>query len=74
MKVNLAEKTALVTGAARGLGQGIAAALAANGARVIVADIDFEAAQAAAAACPGARPLRFDVTNEAESSAASRKS
>jgi 3-oxoacyl-[acyl-carrier protein] reductase len=66
MKVNLAEKTALVTGAARGLGQAIAAALAANGARVMFADIDFEAAQRAAAACPGARPLRLDVTSEAE--------
>ena len=65
MKVNLAEKTALVTGAARGLGQGIAAALAANGARVIVADIDLEAAQATADACPGATALRFDVTDEA---------
>jgi len=66
MKVNLADKTALVTGAAGGLGRGIAAALAANGARVIVADINFEAAQETAAACPGAQPLRFDVTNEAE--------
>ncbi len=66
MKVNLAEKTALVTGAARGLGQAMATALAANGARVVFADIDFEAAQQAAAACPGGRPLRFDVTSEAE--------
>jgi NAD(P)-dependent dehydrogenase (short-subunit alcohol dehydrogenase family) len=66
MKVNLSDKTALVTGAAGGLGRGIAAALAANGARVIVADINFEAAQETAAACPGAQPLRFDVTSEAE--------
>jgi len=66
MKVNLAEKTALVTGAARGLGQAMAAALAANGARVIFADIDFEGAQRAAAACPDGQALRFDVTSEAE--------
>jgi len=66
MKVNLAEKTALVTGAARGLGRAMAAALAANGAQVVFADIDFAAAQQAAAACPGAWALRFDVTNEAE--------
>jgi len=66
MKVNLADKTALVTGAAGGLGRGIAAALAANGARVIVADINFGAAQETAAAYPGAQPLRLDVTNEAE--------
>ena len=66
MQVDLAGKTALVTGAAGGLGRGITTALAANGARVIVADINFEAAQKAAALCPGSQPLRFDVTNEAE--------
>jgi len=66
MKVDLSDKTALVTGAAGGLGRGITAALAANGARVIVADINFEAAREAAALCPGSQPLRFDVTNEAE--------
>jgi 3-oxoacyl-[acyl-carrier protein] reductase len=66
MKVNLADKTALVTGAAGGLGRGITTALAANGARVIVADINIEAAREATAACPGAQPLRFDVTDEAE--------
>jgi NAD(P)-dependent dehydrogenase (short-subunit alcohol dehydrogenase family) len=66
MKVDLAGKTALVTGAARGLGQAMAAALAANGAQVIFADIDFEGAQRAAAACPGGKALRLDVTSEAE--------
>ena len=66
MKVELADKTALVTGAARGLGQAMATALAANGAKVVFADIDFEGAQRAAAACPGARALRFDVTSEVE--------
>lgn len=66
MKVNLAERTALVTGAARGLGQAMAAALAANGAQVVFADIDFAAAEQAAAASPGGWPLRFDVTSEAE--------
>jgi len=66
MKVDLAEKTALVTGAARGLGQAIAATLAANGAQVVFADIDFAAAERAAAASPGGWPLRFDVTSETE--------
>jgi 3-oxoacyl-[acyl-carrier protein] reductase len=66
MKVNLAEKTALVTGAARGLGQAMATALAANGARVVFADIDFASAERAAAACSGAWPLHFDVTSETE--------
>jgi NAD(P)-dependent dehydrogenase (short-subunit alcohol dehydrogenase family) len=66
MKVDLAGKTALVTGAARGLGQAMAAALAANGAQVIFADIDFEGAQRAASACPCGKALRLDVTSEAE--------
>jgi 3-oxoacyl-[acyl-carrier protein] reductase len=66
MKVDLAGKTALVTGAARGLGQAMASALAANGAQVIFADIDFEGAQRAAATCPGGKALRLDVTSEAE--------
>jgi 3-oxoacyl-[acyl-carrier protein] reductase len=66
MKVNLADQIALVTGAAGALGQGITAALASNSARVIVADINLEAARETAAAWPKAQPLRFDVTNEAE--------
>ena len=66
MKVDLTGKTALVTGAARGLGQAMAAALAANGAQVIFADIDFEGAQRTASACPGGQALRLDVTSEAE--------
>jgi NAD(P)-dependent dehydrogenase (short-subunit alcohol dehydrogenase family) len=66
MKVNLTEKTALVTGAARGLGQAMAAALAANGAQVVFADIDFDGARRAAAASPGGWALRFDVASEAE--------
>jgi len=66
MKVQLEGKTALVTGAARGIGQAIADTLAANGARVFYADIDLEGAQRAAQAGPGGVPLRLDVTNERE--------
>ena len=45
MKVNLAGKVALVTGAARGIGKSIANTLGENGADVIFADIDFEQAE-----------------------------
>lgn len=48
--MRLHDKTAIVTGAASGFGAGIAAAFAAQGARVLLADIDLAAAQAQAAA------------------------
>ena len=59
-------KTALITGAGRGVGLGIARALAGQGARVILNDIDAERAQAAAAQLRGegfdAADAAFDVT------------
>jgi len=42
-------RTALVTGAAQGIGEAIARALAARGANVAVTDVDFEGAEAVAA-------------------------
>ncbi|MBI3416071.1 MAG: SDR family oxidoreductase [Verrucomicrobia bacterium] len=66
MKVNLEGKVALVTGAARGIGQAIADALAANGARVVYTDIETEAVKQSAAHTPGALALRLDVTSQAE--------
>ena len=62
----MAGKLALVTGAARGFGRGIAEALCASGASVAVADVDFPGAQAVAAAL-GERALAVeaDVTDEA---------
>lgn len=66
MKVNLANKVALVTGGARGIGLATAVALAENGARVIVSDLDREAAQTLAAQIPGASALRMDVADQSE--------
>lgn len=59
----LAGKTAFVTGGASGLGEAIARAYAAEGASVIVADIDVAGGNALAADI-GARFVELDVTRE----------
>ncbi len=46
----LDDKVAVVTGAAQGIGKAIAEMLARRGAHVVVADINFEKAQATAQA------------------------
>ena len=54
---------ALVTGAARGIGLALATALAGEGWRVVLADLDGAKASAAAAALSGASGVALDVTD-----------
>jgi NAD(P)-dependent dehydrogenase (short-subunit alcohol dehydrogenase family) len=61
MDVN--NKVAIVTGGAHGIGRALCRALHFEGCRVVVADLDMEAA-AAVAAEVGGLPLRVDVTRE----------
>ena len=64
-------KVALVTGAAGGFGEGIARLFVAEGARVLIADLDESKAQAVAASLgPTARACRCDVSNAADVQAA----
>ena len=61
----LNQRVALVTGAARGIGAGIARRLAEEGARVVIADLDAAEAMAIASGLPGAMALRADITSQA---------
>jgi 3-oxoacyl-[acyl-carrier protein] reductase len=66
MDTGLAGRTAIVTGGARGIGLACATALAEEGARLVVADVDGAAAATAAAGLPSeAIGLGVDVTDAA---------
>ena len=66
--IDISGKTAIVTGAASGIGLGIATALAEAGANVVMADIQKAAVEAAAHGLSGTNkrvmPVRIDVTQE----------
>ena len=62
--INLSGKVAHVTGGAKGIGKGIATALAMAGARVMISDVNLEGAKAVAAEIGGAA-MALDVTDRA---------
>ena len=69
--IDLRGRTAIVTGAARGIGQAISQRLHEAGASVVVADVDLEAAERTARALQSARPdsalpVHTDVSEPAD--------
>jgi NAD(P)-dependent dehydrogenase (short-subunit alcohol dehydrogenase family) len=69
--MRLAGRSALITGAARGIGAAFAAAYAAEGATVAIGDIDLGRAEATAAEIGGrAYAVRLDVTEQGSIEAA----
>src|SRR6187402_2391876 len=65
--MRLKDKVAIVTGGGSGFGAGIVRKFVAEGAQVLVADLNFEAAlDVAASAGAAARALRVDVANAAD--------
>lgn len=66
MKNLLQDKVAIVTGAGKGLGEAVARAYAAQGAKVVVSDLDPGAARRVAASLPGAIAVACDVREPLE--------
>lgn len=62
----LSGQVAIVTGAAQGLGAALSQRLADEGCKVVVADVNSQAAMNVAAGLPDATAVEVDVTNEAE--------
>jgi NAD(P)-dependent dehydrogenase (short-subunit alcohol dehydrogenase family) len=63
MPFRLDGRTALVTGGASGIGECTVRVLTAAGARVVIADLNLEAAGKLAAELPGAQALQCDITD-----------
>ena len=69
--MKLKDKVAIVTGGARGIGEAIVRAYAAEGAHVVIADVEIDAAKALAAELGGkAMAVRVDVRDGASIAAA----
>src|SRR5438876_2530549 len=73
MKVDLAGKFALVTGAAGGIGRSIADTLSANGGTVAYADINFAGAKESSAKSPRSLAVEVDISNESSVGSAMEK-
>ena len=63
-KGRLAGKVAVITGGAQGFGRGLAEEMAKEGAAVVIADLNYEGAQAAAKEFENAIGVRVDVADE----------
>lgn len=63
--IDLTGRTALVTGGAQGLGEGMAQALAEAGAKVMIADLQESGADTAAALGDGHGFVKLDITDDA---------
>ena len=64
MRVDLGGRVALVTGAAGTIGRAIAQRLSDNGAKVVIADINRDGAEAFAAELPDAMAAAIDITSQ----------
>jgi pyridoxal 4-dehydrogenase len=64
--MKLQGRVAIVTGAAQGIGKAIAEKLSAEGATVVVADINGEGAKAASAGIANSSPYTIDISDEAQ--------
>lgn len=62
--MKLADRIAIVTGAAQGIGRAIAEKLDAEGATVVIADLNLEGAEQAASALERGAALEVDVSSE----------
>jgi NAD(P)-dependent dehydrogenase (short-subunit alcohol dehydrogenase family) len=66
MRADLSGKVAFITGAASGIGKAIAEIFAANGAAIVVADVNEAGAKAVAGQLPRAIAAGLDVRDEAQ--------
>jgi len=69
MQVDLGGRVAIVTGGAGAIGTAICTMLAANGARVVVADLNIDKATALAAQLPDAMACPVDIASESSTCA-----